>query len=232
MTAIALPVPRVTARRGLLRRALNIAATLLTVAALAAWFTLLRPTTMGGPAQYVVIHGNSMYPTYLEGDLIVTHRLSNYHVGEVIAYSVPRGEFGAGHIVIHRIVGGDTVHGLTMKGDNNPSADPWHPTFGDVVGATWVRVPRLGRALVAIHQPLVLAGIAAVLMMAGLIRREVRMARDTATQPEPATVTDRADGDAAVLTDRPHGEPVDDGSFTEQLCTEAEVPAHPTMTLS
>ncbi len=177
MTAIALPAPTTAARRGLLRRALSLTGTVLTIAALVAWALLLRPTTMGGPAQYVVIHGNSMVPTYLEGDLIVTHRQPDYHVGDVVAYSVPKGQTGAGNIVIHRIIGGDTSHVLTLRGDNNPSADPWHPTFHDVVGATWLRIPRAGRALVALHQPMVPAALAGGATLVVLLRRGRKASR-------------------------------------------------------
>ena len=193
MTSVTLPQPiDAPARRGHLRRAAGILATVLTLLAAGAWFTLLRPTTLGGPAQYVVIHGNSMFPTYLEGDLIITRTQPSYYTGEVVAYTVPKGEIGAGHIVIHRIIGGDGVHGFTLQGDNNPSADPWHPTLKDIVGTTWTRVPRAGKLLADIHQPLVLGGIAAgltvlFLLAGGTARRQPHVDDEVAQAEAPAS---------------------------------------------
>ena len=137
------------------RRVLTWTGTALAIAVLAAWAVTLRPLSMGGPAEYVVIHGNSMNPTYHEGDLIVAHRHSVYTVGDVVAYHVPQGQLGAGLVVIHRIVGGDATTGYVLRGDNNPVSDPWHPHPADIVGSPWVSVPRLGKAFVAIHRPIV-----------------------------------------------------------------------------
>jgi len=76
-----------------------------------------------------------MLPTYNTGDLIIAHSQSTYSVGDIAAYRVPKGEIGAGSVVIHRIVGGDPVHGFTFKGDNNSAPDPWHPKQADMVGS-------------------------------------------------------------------------------------------------
>ena len=178
MTTVTLPRSAdAPATSGRLCRVAGWLATALTLLAALAWFAMLRPTTMGGPAQYVVIHGNSMFPTYLEGDLIITKRQATYYAGEVVAYTVPKGEIGAGHIVIHRITGGDGASGFTLQGDNNPSPDPWHPTLKDIVGTTWTRVPRLGRLLADLHNPLAPAGLAAGLTVLVMVRRDSRRRR-------------------------------------------------------
>jgi signal peptidase I len=116
------------------------ASLLLFIAFAAAWFFLARPETLGGPAGYILVSGNSMEPGYHTGDLVATRNHSNYEVGDIIAYRVPKGEDGAGKKVIHRIIGGNGVDGYVTQGDNNNFIDPWHPTNSDVIGTEWVFV--------------------------------------------------------------------------------------------
>ena len=182
---MAVPVTAATAAVGptsrpspsMLRRILSGAGTIACVGLLAFWFVALRPLSLGGPANYTVIHGNSMWPLYHDGDLIVTRQQSTYRVGDVVAYRVPKGEIGAGQLVIHRIVGGSPTTGLDLKGDNNPSVDPWHPKLADVAGSTWVQIPRFGRLLVALHQPLVPALVATLVTVAIILRRKPKAPR-------------------------------------------------------
>jgi signal peptidase len=148
--------------------------TVLVIAFLAFWFVALRPITLGGTANYTVIHGNSMWPLYHDGDLIITHQQSAYSVGQVVAYRVPDGEIGAGDVVIHRITGGDTTTGLILQGDNNPHTDPWHPRLSNIVGSTWVQIGRGGRVLVLLHQPLALAMLVTVPTVAWIVLRKPR----------------------------------------------------------
>ena len=70
-------------------------------------------------------------------------------MGDVVVYT-PK-DLG-GHRVIHRVVGGDAVTGWTVRGDNNPGADPWHPT--DVVGVAVMHVAGLGKAATLLLSPL------------------------------------------------------------------------------
>lgn len=161
-------------RRSALRRAASAATTVLSIGLLAFWFIALRPLSLGGQANYTVIHGNSMWPLYKDGDLIVTHTKPAYGVGDVVAYRVPKGEIGAGDLVIHRITGGSTTTGLVLQGDNNPHTDPWHPTFADIAGSTWVQIPRAGRLLVVLHQPLALGVIAMLITVATVLRAKPR----------------------------------------------------------
>src|SRR6202171_3534414 len=124
---------------------------------------MLRPQSLGGPVNYVVVHGNSMFPTYHDGYLVVTHERPLYSVGDVVAYRVPRGELGTGRLIIHRIVGGSAGSGFVMKGDHNPTADPWHPKSTDVAGSSWIVGPRVGSLLVFLRQPLAAARLATLL---------------------------------------------------------------------
>jgi signal peptidase len=119
------------------------------------WFCL--PQALGGRAGWVLVSGTSMLPRLHTGDLVLVQHQSGYHMGEVVAYRVPKGEVGAGHVVIHRIVGGNGRTGWTVQGDNRTAPDLWHPTNGDVLGAKLLRIPDAWVVLRFFHTPLFLA---------------------------------------------------------------------------
>ena len=104
------------------------------------WAQYLRPQSLGGRAAYVLVSGKSMLPRYHTGDLVLVERQSSYHVGELIAYRVPKGDPMAGAQVIHRIVGGNAKQGFIVQGDNRTAPDVWHPKPGDIVAACFVFV--------------------------------------------------------------------------------------------
>lgn len=131
-----------------------IAAQLACVAALL-WFCL--PQKFGGRAGWVLVSGTSMLPHLHTGDLVLVEHQSSYRVDDVIAYRVPKGQVGAGHVVIHRIVGGNGRTGWRMKGDNRTAPDLWHPTNHDVIGAKALRIPNAWFVLRVLHMPLLLA---------------------------------------------------------------------------
>ncbi|HEY5695109.1 MAG TPA: signal peptidase I [Gaiellaceae bacterium] len=124
------------------------------------WFAL--PQGLGGRAGWVLVSGTSMLPRLHTGDLVLVERRSGYHVGEVVAYRVPKGEIGAGHVVIHRIIGGNGATGWRMKGDNRTAPDLWHPTNRDVIGAKQLRIPDAWFVLRLFHMPVLLALFAGV----------------------------------------------------------------------
>ena len=126
-SSVALPVrPPITWRR------FNQAGSLLLlVAVVFFWAFVLRPQALGGPAGYVLVSGHSMLPRYHTGDLVLVERKGSYHVGQVIAYRVPKGDAMAGAQVIHRIIGGDAQHGFLVQGDNRSAPDVWRPKPGD-----------------------------------------------------------------------------------------------------
>jgi signal peptidase I len=86
------------------RRNLRWVGRVLAVLALAVWFAILRPQWLGGPAMYLVVRGDSMLPTYQNGDLLVIMNQEGYSVGYPAAYRVPAAELGAGRIVVHRVI--------------------------------------------------------------------------------------------------------------------------------
>jgi signal peptidase I len=142
-----------------------IAAQLALVAALG-WFCLPQP--LGGRADWVMVSGTSMLPRLHTGDLVLVERQASYHVGEVVAYRVPKGQVGAGYVVIHRIIGGNGTTGWRMKGDNRTAPDLWSPTDRDVIGSTLLRIPDAWFVLRLLHMPVLLglfAGCAAFFLI-------------------------------------------------------------------
>ena len=135
------------------------------LALLAIWAVALRPASLGGPATFVVIRGDSMEPTYHTGDLVVLLRADHYAPGDPIGYRVPEGELGAGLVVVHRILDGDGDGGYLLQGDGNPAPDPWNPNDGDVVGRAEWRLPMVGSLVATLRQPAALAALAASLAL-------------------------------------------------------------------
>jgi signal peptidase I len=105
---------------------------------------VLWPTSLGGTIAYVAVSGDSMLPSLHPGDLVVTRAQGSYRVGDVIVYTVPRGDIAQGRKVVHRIVGGDAATGFRMRGDNNSFVDPWKPQPGDVLGRVVLDMPLAG----------------------------------------------------------------------------------------
>lgn len=152
---------------------------LLSVALFLGWFAMMRPAFLGGPVSYAMVLGVSMEPTLNEGDLALVRTREKYAVGDVVAFRVPRGQPGAGAIVIHRIVGGSADSGFITQGDNKEGSDPWRPTNRDLLGEMWLRIPGAGRILAGLRAPFLLATLAAIvafLMMWLPIERRARHA--------------------------------------------------------
>src|SRR3954447_2695248 len=130
----------------------------LAAATLAALF-LIWPQSLGGKVAYVKVDGQSMYPTFHMGDLALVERQSTYRIGDPVAYKIPRGEFGAGALVIHRLIGGDGVHGYVTKGDNRTIKDEWHPKDADIVGRVRYDIPRAGVILGELTRPVYIGAL-------------------------------------------------------------------------
>ena len=153
--------PRTRSQRR--RRIVGALTWLLAIALAAGWFFYLRPASMGGPAGYVIVSGESMEPMMHTGDLAVVHRRGSYKVGDVVAYRIPKQDVGGGMLVIHRITGGDAESGFVLQGDNRETQDMWRPRAADVVGSLQWHVPHVGTVLFLLRTPLVIGGVAGFL---------------------------------------------------------------------
>jgi signal peptidase len=129
-----------------------------------------------------------MLPTYQNGDLVVMQPAPVYVVGDAIAYRVPSGDIGEGHVIVHRITGGDGTDGFVLQGDNNNAVDPWMPRATDVAGKAWLVVPGVGHAIAIVHQPVIAGGLAAGVMVSLILAGQSR--RRPARRPPPAAAAD------------------------------------------
>jgi signal peptidase len=129
--------------------------------AFAGWFLVFRPQSLGGPAGWILVAGNSMEPTIRPGSLVVVMSRAEYGVGDVVAYRIPDGNPGAGDNVIHRIVGGAADAGFIVRGDNTGAPDIWRPGPWEIVGAAWLIVPDGALPLLFLRSPIVIASLAA-----------------------------------------------------------------------
>ena len=111
---------------------------LIAVAAFAIW-----PVRLGGGTSYIIIKGTSMEPKFHTGDLAVLRAQDSYRTGDIVAYRIPAGSAGAGHLVIHRIIG-HSHGGYLMQGDNRKTPDSWYPKTTDVLGKFRLLVPLPG----------------------------------------------------------------------------------------
>jgi len=140
------------------------------IALIVAWAMFLRPQWLGGSATFILVRGDSMLPTFHNGDFLIAYGQPTYQPGDVVVYRVPAGEVGAGHMVVHRIVG-VSASGYTIQGDNNPASDPWTVTNADVAGHVAVAVPGVGILLALILQPTMAGGLAAAAVVMFAVSR-------------------------------------------------------------
>ncbi|MCE0488000.1 signal peptidase I [Ornithinimicrobium sediminis] len=134
------------------------------------WVLFLRPVALGGPASYIVVSGESMEPTFYDGDLVVLRDRPAYEVGDIVTFPVPEGEPGAGSLVVHRIVGEGT-DGFVMQGDNKDRVDDWTPSTDEVLGEAWVTAPNVGTMIAELRSPPFLAAIVGGLTTVMLLNR-------------------------------------------------------------
>jgi signal peptidase I len=158
----------------------------LIVAAVAAFLAFFWPQTLGGKVAYVKVDGHSMDPTFHFGDLALVRRQPSYKIGDPVAYRIPKGEFGAGAMVIHRLIGGDGVHGYVTRGDNRTINDPWHPKTSDIVGKVRMDIPALGTEVGTFTRPVYLGALVAgltVMVMLFPSRNEREEREERAKRP-------------------------------------------------
>ncbi|HET6908621.1 MAG TPA: signal peptidase I [Mycobacteriales bacterium] len=129
--------------------------------AVGALLFMFWPQSLGGKVAFVRVDGHSMDPTLHMGDLAVVRKQSSYAVGDPVAYRIPKGEFGAGALVIHRLIGGNGTTGYITKGDNKTIRDEWHPRNADIIGRVRYDLPGAGTKLAALTRPVYLGGLVA-----------------------------------------------------------------------
>lgn len=144
-----------------------------------AWWLL--PVQLGGRTAYVIVNGNSMYPTLHRGDLVLVRRAKSYSPGQIAAYRYP--DVGT---VIHRVVGiaGDR---LIFKGDHNSWTDGYRPLPAEVIGSYWLKIPKIGGLIGNMRSPLEFAVLAMLIgaVSLGPAALGARRSASTATRAMP-----------------------------------------------
>lgn len=177
------------------RRHLGTALAVLALACALAALTWARPHRLfDGPTEFVVVAGTSMKPGLSPGDLVLVHRADRYRVGDVVAYEIPAGERGAGHRVIHRIVGGSATRGWLTQGDNRRQRDPWRVPNENVIGTQRLRVPLYRQVNDVVPARIVLAGLVGLAVtLAAWPAREPGSTREPGRRRAPGATREPAD---------------------------------------
>lgn len=140
---------------------------------LGAWF-FAGPAHLGGPANYVIVDGRSMEPTYSNGDLVVTRERDRYNAGDVIVYDAP---VDTQFEVIHRIVE-PTEGGFVTQGDNRDEPDGWIAPHETIRGAALFHVPNGGAIVAFLRQPAAILALLAGFMSFEIMKRSERKRDD------------------------------------------------------
>ena len=98
------------------------------------------PARFGGQALYVVVRGESMKPSYQQGDLLFARKSGDYKVGDIAIYRIPKGQPGAGMLVVHRIKRILPDGTYLFQGDNKDDTDDVTPDRAHLVGKPIVDV--------------------------------------------------------------------------------------------
>lgn len=149
---------------------------------LIAWWFTLGPVTLGGPATFVVVDGESMEPVYSVGDLVVARARAEHSPGDIAVFYAPDRR----RYVIHRLETQlDDGAWLTI-GDNNDRRDSWTVPDGAILGTEWFVIPRLGLVLFWVQDhPFHFGGAVAVLVVLLSVRgRRRRLHPDLAAALE------------------------------------------------
>ena len=134
------------------RRKSSILTTVLSLIVIFIAWLLLAPTQLGGQVSYVIVDGNSMEKGFHLGDLVLIRKASTYQIGDAVTYQNAE----LGRYVFHRIVNLNLDH-FQLKGDNNTWFDSYQPNQAEIVGKLWVHIPKLGKAIEWLRQPINLA---------------------------------------------------------------------------
>lgn len=93
------------------------------------------PASLGGQTTTIIVSGQSMYPTYYNGDIVIA-RKGTPKVNDIVVYS-PH-SFASNGNIIHRIIDGNETDGWIIQGDNNGFIDPFKPKNDEIIGiAQW-----------------------------------------------------------------------------------------------
>lgn len=120
------------------------------------------PVQLSGNTSYILLLGDSMYPTIESGTFVIVKPEQEYFLGDIIAFVNEDNRN-----VVHRIVE-QTDEGFITKGDNNRNKDPKVVPLENVVGRSIFVAPYVGFTSLFLQTPLGISifGIWALTMFA------------------------------------------------------------------
>lgn len=137
----------------------------------------LSPRLLGDPFPTVLgyaflqVDSGSMAPAIQTGDAIIIHKERAYEEGDIITF------YQEELYITHRIVKKQDTQ-FTTKGDANNASDPVQVDQEEIYGKVAQVVPKGGIILRALHDPLVITGVAmsagALWLIVRVIRRQKR----------------------------------------------------------
>lgn len=172
-----------TRRPWTMKRTVSVVFSVLSTLLLAGFCLLAWPTSLGGKAAWVTVSGTSMLPNYRTGDMVLAWNDGNWHVGDVVLYSV---DGTSTNLIVHRLVSGDATSGWIAQGDNKPAPDPWTIPQSSVRGRELVHIPFVGVVLTAARTPQVLAIAAGALVFGAVLmvpKRKRKLERIKVDEP-------------------------------------------------
>ena len=165
---------------------------------------LFWPQRLGGDTAIVVVHGESMQPTFDSGDVLLVRTAGSVAVGDIAVYRIPSG-VAKGRNVVHRVVDVADDGRLQFQGDAKDRPDDFRPSIGDLVGRPVVDLGPLPLRLVGLMP--VAAAVVIALTVGWMIWPE----------PLPTVPTARFPGavPAALILDEMDADLLVDDSVTE-----------------
>lgn len=119
-------------------------------------FGVKAPTVFG--CSSAVVLTVSMSGTIEPDDFIITHKQSDYTVGDIVMYQT------GGTPVTHRIIS-ENEKGYRTKGDANNTDDGTEIPKEDVVGKVVLVIPKIGAALRLARTPIGMLGLFAAIIL-------------------------------------------------------------------
>ena len=117
----------------------------------------VNASTVFGYSSAVVLTG-SMSGTIEPDDLIITHKQSDYMVGDIVMYQTD------GTPVTHRIVS-ESDNGYRTKGDANNTDDGADIPKEDVVGKVVLVIPKIGAVIRLVRTPIGMLSLFAAIIL-------------------------------------------------------------------
>jgi signal peptidase I len=96
-----------------------------------------------------VVLTESMSPSINAGDVVIATPPDRKtpQIGDVVVYTGKKFDGTEVAPFAHRVIGGDSVSGFVVKGDNNPSPDVQKPKVADIEAVVLFTIPLLGKLL-------------------------------------------------------------------------------------